>query len=167
MFGKKKSHKIILGRGELLELRSLGVEDVPAKVDTGAFHSSIHADKIKLNKKNKVLSFRLLGGHPIAGQWAKETSVKEYRRVLVANSFGHEEIRYEVKLRIKLGTKVFTSMFTLADRSKKIFPVLIGRKLLNGRFLVDPEYTSVDRVALKEKFNIDLPEDEEIEEPLP
>jgi hypothetical protein len=84
---------------------------------------------------------------------------------VVANSFGHEETRYEVPLRVKVGSKVFTSPFTLADRSKKVYPVLLGRKLLNGRFVVDSEQTSIDRKELKKQFNVTLIEDEEIEEP--
>ncbi|MCY1558041.1 putative ATP-dependent zinc protease [compost metagenome] len=79
----------------------------------------------------------------------------------VANSFGHREERFEVKLKIKLGPKVFHAQFTLADRSKKIYPILLGRKLLNHRFLVDSSETSLDRITLKKQYNIDFPNDEE------
>ncbi len=164
---KKKSHKHIIGRAETIEFKDFDVADVPAKTDTGAFHSAVHADRIKLNEKTKVLSFRLLGSHNACPSDAVETTTEAYRRVLVANSFGHEEVRFEVPLRVKIGSKVVTSPFTLADRSKKIYPVLLGRKLLNGRFMVDSEQTSIDRRELKKRFKINLPEDEEIEEPLP
>jgi len=86
---------------------------------------------------------------------------QEYKKVVVANSFGHEEERYEVKLKVKLGPKVFHARFTLADRSKKIYPILLGRKLLNHRFLVDSAKTSLDRVTLKRKYGIEFPKDEE------
>jgi len=36
-------------------------------------------------------------------------------------------------------------MFTLADRSKNNFPVLIGRKTLKGKFLVDVSKMSVEK----------------------
>jgi hypothetical protein len=55
----------------------------------------------------------------------------------VANSFGHREMRYVVKLQLKLGGKTIVGTFTLSDRSKKTYPILIGRKLLNRKFLVD------------------------------
>lgn len=162
----KKLHKHIIGRAELITFRGVGLSDVPAKTDTGAYHSAVHADHIKLDDKTGELSFRLLD-HPACPGEPVITKVKKYRQVLVANSFGHEEVRYEVRMQVKLGSKVFYSMFTLANRSKKIYPVLLGRKLLNGRFLVDPEQTSINRKQLKKVFKISLPEDEEIEEPLP
>jgi hypothetical protein len=46
-------------------------------------------------------------------------------------------MRYVVKLQLKLGGKTIVGTFTLSDRSKKTYPILIGRKLLNRKFLVD------------------------------
>jgi hypothetical protein len=66
-----------------------------------------------------------------------------------------------VRLKVKMGPKVFTSAFTLADRSKKIYPVLIGRKFLNDRFLIDTSETSINRIELKSKYGISFPADEE------
>ena len=74
---------------------------------------------------------------------------------------GAREERYEVKLKVKLGPKVFHARFTLADRSKKIYPILLGRKLLNHRFLVDSSETSLDRISLKKQYGIEFPNDEE------
>jgi hypothetical protein len=81
--------------------------------------------------------------------------------VTVANSFGHEEDRYEVQLKVKLGPKIFKAKFTLADRSKKIYPILLGRTMLNRRFLVDTNESAVDRVQLKREYGISFPNDEE------
>jgi hypothetical protein len=46
-------------------------------------------------------------------------------------------MRYVVKLQLKLDDKTIVGTFTLSDRSKKTYPILIGRKLLNRKFLVD------------------------------
>jgi len=62
---------------------------------------------------------------------------------------------------VKVGPKVFHARFTLADRSKKIYPILLGRKLLNDRFLVDSSKTSMDRITLKQRYGIEFPVDEE------
>lgn len=160
---KKRSdfHKVIIGRAEELSLVDLGANNVPAKTDTGAYRSAIHASNIKLDTKTNILTFTLFKGHPMFDSLSAEVSTDNFKKVDIANSFGHREVRYEVKLRTKLGPKVFIASYTLADRSKKIYPILIGRKMLNGRFLVDTFETSVNRIELKNKYGVSFPKDEE------
>jgi hypothetical protein len=160
MATKHDFHKVIIGRSEMLTFVDTQAISVPAKTDTGAFRSAVHASNINLDE-NGVLGFDLLGGHPVCGAMIHSIATKEFTKVWVANSSGHGEERFEVKLKIKLGPKVFHSRFTLADRSKKIYPILLGRKLLNHRFLVDSSETSLDRIALKKQYGIDFPKDEE------
>lgn len=157
-------HKVIVGRAELLHFSDYQIADVPAKVDTGAYRSAIHADNIKLIEDDTKLQFNLLAGHPVCGALAQTITVETFKKVKIANSFGQEEERYEVWLRVKLGPRVFGASFTLADRSKKIYPILLGRKLLNGRFLVDTMQTSVNRIDLKKQYGIEMPQDEELVE---
>jgi hypothetical protein len=160
MATKHDFHKVIIGRSELLSFSDTGALNIPAKTDTGAYRSAVHATNITVNDDGS-LSFDLLGSHPVCGALSERITASEYKMVWVANSFGHREERYEVKLKIKLGPKVFQARFTLADRSKKIYPILIGRKLLNHRFLVDSAESSLDRLTLKRKYGIDFPKDEE------
>lgn len=152
-------HKVIIGRSEVLSFIESEATDVPAKTDTGAYRSAVHAANIHVS--GGVLYFDLLGNHPVCGDMAKTMKTKQFAKVKVANSFGHEETRYEVKLKVKLGPKVFWARFTLADRSKKIYPILLGRKLLNGRFIVDSSRSSLDRREIKAKYGIEFPQDEE------
>jgi hypothetical protein len=155
-------HKVVIGRAELLHfMEHEDMADIPAKVDTGAYRSAVHADKIKLSDDGKTLSFRLLGGHKVCGTLAIPLETTSFKRVKIANSFGHEEERFEVKLKVKLGPKIFMATFSLADRSKKIYPILLGRKMLNSRFLVDTNYSQVNRIELKKKYGIEFPADEE------
>jgi len=154
-------HKVVIGRSELLHFTDIAISDVPAKVDTGAYRSAIHASEIVLLDEGKTLSFKLLGGHPICGVLAQTITTQSFTRVQIENSFGHREERFEVKLKVKLGPKIFTAAFSLADRGKKIYPILLGRKLINNRFLVDTAFSQLDRKELKEQFNIDFPADEE------
>ena len=160
MASKHDFHKVIIGRSELLTFVGTDAIDVPAKTDTGAYRSAVHAENITVNAEGK-LEFDLLGGHPVCGAMAHRVTAEEYNQVWVSNSFGHREERYEVKLKVKLGPKVFHARFTLADRSKKIYPILLGRKLLNHRFLVDSAETSLDRITLKQQYGIEFPADEE------
>lgn len=154
-------HKTIIGRSEALHFVDLAITDIPAKVDTGAYRSAVHADNIHLSDDGKTLHFQLLGNHPICGALAQQMATTKFQKVFIANSFGQREERFEVKLRVKLGPKVFTATFSLADRGKKIYPILLGRKMLNNRFLVDTAHAQINRKELKEQHGIEFPVDEE------
>jgi len=154
-------HKVVIGRSESLHFMDYAMADIPAKVDTGAYRSAVHADNIKLSEDGTTLHFRLLGGHPVCGALATEMNTNDFKVVSIANSFGHTEERYEVKLKVKLGPKIFYATFSLADRGKKVYPILLGRKMLNNRFLVDTAEAQINRIELKQKYGILFPEDEE------
>ena len=154
-------HRVIIGRAELLHFVDMQIADIPAKTDTGAYRSAIHATNIELTNNGINLKFDILGEHPVCGQLSRTVTTDKFKLVWIANSFGHREQRYEVWLKVKLGSRSFRASFTLADRSKKIYPILLGRKLLNKRFIVDTSETSVDRIELKKQYNIEMPLDEE------
>lgn len=126
--------KSIIGRAELVALPDANLEAINAKIDTGAHRSSIDASFIE--EKDGVLSFKLLR-EGVPGYNGQLMTAEKFRKVVIHNSFGEEQERYELKLRIKIGSRTFKTGFTLADRSKKIYPILIGRKLLKDRYIVD------------------------------
>jgi hypothetical protein len=159
MASRDSFHKVIIGRSEALTFVESAAINIPAKTDTGAYRSAVHATKIR--EKDGILHFDLFGGHPVCGGLSIPMKTRQFEQVMVENSFGHQETRYEVKLKVKLGPKVFFARFTLANRAKKIYPILLGRKLLNGRFLVDPSRSTIDRRDLREKFGVEFPRDEE------
>ena len=153
-------YPIIIGRAEPIDLVGVAL-GVPAKIDSGAFRSSIHATDIKVRKKDGVetLSFSLLG-HPCAPVKRPYTTT-EFTRIPVKSSNGLAEERYETTLKIKIGPRVFLTSFTLADRSNNVYPVLVGRKALKGRFVIDVTRAGVSRMELKNNLGIKTPEDEE------
>ena len=134
MAEERRKLKSVVGRAERIDFPDGAVTGVPAKIDTGAFRSSVWASDIR--EENGVLKFKLLGPESqyYSGQ---ECETTEFDVVEVENSFGQKENRYSVFIRAKLGSKTIRSNFTLADRSQKTYPVLIGRKLLRGRYIVD------------------------------
>jgi hypothetical protein len=154
-------YKIIIGRAESIDFPSWLLVDVPAKVDTGAYLSAVHATNIKevTKKGKKVLKFTLLGNHP-SYPYSREIEVSHYELKTVENSFGVKQERYSIKLKSKLAGKVFISEFTLADRSTKVFPILLGRTFLNNRFMVDTNIANIDRRILKEKLKDWLAKDD-------
>lgn len=157
-----KKHKLLIGRSELIAFPDFFIDTIPAKTDTGAYRSAIHASDIvvKTEGGKKILTFQLLKGHAGA-PYHREVKTADFKKVTVENSFGHEEERYSVVLKVKVGPRVCMTEFTLADRSKKTYPVLLGRTLTNGRFMVDTEISNIDRRKLK-TLKVNLQEDLEV-----
>lgn len=128
--------KTIIGRAEKVSFPDLGLKQIPAKVDTGADASSIWASSVALDGTDLVCVFFGSGSSFFTGEKVRFAE-GEYTLTRVASSFGHREIRYKVKLSIRIGGKLINATFTLSNRSNKTYPILIGRKLLHGKFLVD------------------------------
>lgn len=125
---------LIIGSRTVVDFLDAGLTNVPAKIDTGAYSSSIWASDIK--ETDGELSFRLLDrDSPLFN--GKIIRTKDFEVRLVKNSFGHSEFRYRVPLSIKIEGVRLKAGFTLADRSKNRYPILVGRRSLQGRFLVD------------------------------
>ncbi|HEY4160875.1 MAG TPA: RimK family alpha-L-glutamate ligase [Candidatus Saccharimonadales bacterium] len=126
----------IIGRAEKIDLLDFDLLNIPAKVDTGADTSAIWATSIE--EKDDVLHFVLFGPEsPYYTGVIQRFTKPDYTLTRVANSFGQKELRYKVKLRIRVKNRVVRATFTLSDRSEKIYPILLGRRLLHGKFLVD------------------------------
>lgn len=140
----------ILGRHASVEFLDSGPQKVRAKVDTGADSSSVWASNIYIDENDK-LRFTLF--EPVSEYYTGKEIVKEYFKIkVVRSSSGHQQIRYTVKLRVRLDGWLMLATFTLADRSKSSFPVLIGTKLLKNKFLVDVSKKSIqEQPALKAK----------------
>ena len=118
-------------------------ERIPAKIDTGADTSSIWASDIEVNKQGE-LSFKLFAeGSPFYS--GKVYTTSEYGVKVVRSSNGEEQIRYRTNLPIKVAGKKIHANFTLSDREKNNFPILIGRRTLNKKFLVDVSKAAIAR----------------------
>ena len=123
-----------IGRVTIVDFPKLGALGIPAKVDTGADASSIWASNIK--ERAGKLSFTLFGiGSPY--YTGEVITTKYYHIRSIKNSFGHAEFRYKVNLQVALEGRVINVSFSLANRADNRFPVLIGRRTLHGRFLID------------------------------
>jgi hypothetical protein len=122
--------KTIIGSEEFVSLPELNVNMIHARVDTGAATSSLGVKWVK--EEEGVISCLLPNKQVV--------TFDSFKKKIIKSSFGHTEERYVVKILINvLGRKVRTN-FTLADRSKMKFPILLGRKLLKGKFMVDLDF---------------------------
>lgn len=136
--------KKVIGRTDCADFPLLKLKEVSIKLDTGAYTSSIHCDKIEeIKKKNKkAISFTLLD--PYHEQYKnKPIESFEYEVKTVRNSFGQDEERYVINTEIVLFGQGFKIDLSLSDRSDMKYPILIGRKLLADRFVVDVTKTNL------------------------
>jgi hypothetical protein len=124
----------ILGRSDRVDLPGLGLESIHAKIDTGAYTCSLHCSRAEV--VNGQLEFVLLDEeHPeFTGMKFK---FKKFTQREVKNSFGEAEMRFIIKTSIKIFDRRIKAEFSLSDREKLRFPVLLGRKILRNRFLID------------------------------
>lgn len=134
---QNKSLKII-GHTDFLDLVDYNISKLPFKVDTGADTSAIHCERVRLIMVDgkEFLSFKLLDPkHPL--YTGKEIRTENFKEKKIKSSFGDYEFRYQVKLRIRLFDKIYPVSFNLSNRKSMKFPVLIGKRFLKGKFLVD------------------------------
>ena len=126
--------KIIIGRRDRIDLPDLGITNVKAKIDTGAFTSSLHSSDVKLIKgKPNKLKFTLVG-HDVE---SKEHITEDFSQRNIRNSFGQVERRFVIKTTVHIFNKAILTEFSLSDRSLMKYPVLLGRKFLRSHFSVD------------------------------
>ena len=141
-----------IGRKEKITLPELGVNLAWAKIDTGAYTSSIHAEQIRVEEVEgkKLLRFQILmEAHPKFTGVALE--FKKYREKKVKNSFGQTEVRFLIETKIQLAGETFRGEFTLTDRSSMKNAILLGRKILRERFLVDVSKTNLGKTYRHKK----------------
>jgi len=131
-----KKEKKIIGRSDIVNFPDLQLEEIAIKIDTGAYTSSIHCKDI--TEENGILKCSFLDeDHPQYNSMI--FTFKEYKKITVRSSNGLAQERYEVKSTIQLFNKTYKISLSLNDRQEMKFPVLIGRKFLNDKFIVDTQ----------------------------
>ena len=124
----------IIGRVETVRLPEVSARPLPARIDTGAKTSAIWASRII--EKDGVLTYCLFGKSSefYTGEKLQTTS---YQKILVATSTGHIEERYAVRMLVRLKKRNIRATVTLANRSMQVYPMLVGRNVLRGKFIVN------------------------------
>lgn len=110
---------------------------IPAKIDTGARTSSLHATDIERFDRDGQRWVRFLLNLGDGRSEPVTCEVPRADRRVITSSNGEGQDRFIIKTRLSLGDHVFRAEFSLADRSDMKFPILIGRTALRSRFLVD------------------------------
>ena len=97
----------LIGRREFVDFPLLEINKVEAKIDTGAYTCAIHCNNIILK-------------------------TKEGKQILTFQLLDDRVYQFEEFTRKKIKTTI-----SLSDRENMRYPVLIGRRLLKGKFIID------------------------------
>jgi len=131
-----------VGAAETVRIYPGGMEFL-ARIDTGAATSSINARRIRPFKRGG----RRWVGFEIAGKRGQVVAMERavIRVVRIITFDGTRKRRYVVRIGICLGDVYKEAQVSLADRRHRAFPVLIGRRFMAGKILVDPGREFVTR----------------------
>ncbi|MBL7932902.1 MAG: ATP-dependent zinc protease [Bacteroidia bacterium] len=123
----------LIGRREFVSFPLLEIGPIEAKIDTGAYTSSLHCENISINYENSkpILYFTVEQGA------LKTYRFSEFTKKKIKNSFGEMEERFVIKTLIRIRKKKIRTTISLSNRDNMRYPVLIGRRLLKGKFLID------------------------------
>jgi hypothetical protein len=138
-----------IGRIDKVDFPELKLKNISVKVDTGAYTSSIHCHHVKevIKKDKKYLEFQLLDpSHPKFND--KLLKAKKYKEKNVKSSFGSIQKRFIIETTIVIYNKEYPIELSLTNRSDMKFPILLGRKFLNHKFIVN---TSLKNLSFKVK----------------
>ncbi|MDE1467382.1 ATP-dependent zinc protease family protein [Aurantiacibacter sp. D1-12] len=137
-----------VGWRELVGLPDLGLTGIPAKIDTGARTSSLHAEVLEEFERDGKRYVRF------CVDWGGQRHTCEAVHVDIrgiTSSNGETQRRYVIKTPLKIGSLTFRAEISLADRSDMKFPMLIGRSSLRRRFLVDSGHSWLQTPGMEPK----------------
>lgn len=144
----------MIGWRERVVLPFLSDLPITAKVDTGAMTSSLHASDLTVVESDTgpVARFEFhpdpvhasawvampAGRSPYAdpGPTSVVAPIVDFR--LVRSSNGAEETRPVIRTEVEIGTDRFEIDVTLTCRKRMGFRMLLGRRVLEDRYWVDP-----------------------------
>ena len=135
----KRRDLLTFGWREWVSLPDLGLQQVKAKVDTGARTSAIHAFALKTYNDGcqERVEFSM---HP--NQKDTDTIVvcdaAVVDRRVVSDSGGHKEERLVIETTLVIGGHAWPIEATLTGRDDMLFRMLLGRTAIKNRAVVDP-----------------------------
>jgi len=132
--------RVRIGWKELVDLPDLGLSSLKAKVDTGARTTALHVASIStlndLGDGRADLEV-LLAPDRRRPDRLVTARVQQLARIRVTDSSGNSQVRPVIETTLVLGPVRKQIRVTLADRSSMLFRMILGRKTLEGDFIVD------------------------------
>lgn len=132
----------ILGWLEGAYLQPWGVR-VRAKLDSGALTGSIHGEQIEVFEKagGEWIRFHFPYGKREGYEHGFQVERPLIRQSRVKDHDSPSSTRYVIELDVCVSGKTNTMQFSVTDRSNFNYPIIIGRKDLAGRYIIDPGRT--------------------------
>lgn len=132
----------IAGWNETASLPEFSVNAVRVKLDTGAKTSALHAYNVTPFDKKGVpwVKFEI---HPLQNNDSVivECTAPLMDERYIKSSNGQKEKRYIICSLIKIGDYEWPIEITLTNRDEMNYRMLLGRKAMQNRLLVDPHRT--------------------------
>ena len=130
--------RIIIGRKDIADFEKLNLFAIEVKIDSGAYTSSFHCHKIEKVIKDGVEKIKCNFLDPGHGQYhEKEFCFEKFEIRSVKSSNGMVEERFSIFTEITIFKNIYPIELTLTERPDMKHPVLLGRKFLSKRFLID------------------------------
>jgi hypothetical protein len=128
-----------IGWREWVSLPHLRIPWIKAKVDTGALTSALHAFDIHVTSQ-RGRRFVRFSVHPLQRNSVVtiETQAPLHDMRPVRSSSGHETVRPVIVTEVEILGRPWSIELALIARDDMGFRMLLGRRALRGRFLVDP-----------------------------
>ena len=126
----------MIGWREWVALPALGIARVRAKVDTGARSYALHVAELHSFQRDgrAMVRFALrLDSNELVHAQAEVVDERE-----VTDSGGHVTVLPFIRTQAFLGGVTALMEINLCSRTKMLFPMLLGRTAISGRFVVDP-----------------------------
>lgn len=136
--------KTVIGSNAYISIP--GYDRIPAKIDTGADSTAIWATGINMTEDG-MLEYKLFGQNSPYYD-GKIIRTNKYKIVATRSSHGDRKIFYRVTMPITMHGETIDTLVTLSSRGRNTFPVLIGKRTLEGKFLVD---VSIKEVRIRRK----------------
>ena len=136
--GKAGDAPLLIGWKELVDFPEWGLRRVKVKIDTGARTSALGVLSYDLIQTEAGLVARLrLAVYRRYPDRVAEVAVPVLGMVVVSNSAGLREQRPLIETALRLGPVCKRVLLTVTNRAGMRFPMILGRKALEGDFVVD------------------------------
>ncbi len=129
------SDKKIIGQKELISIPDLHLYDLDAKIDTGADSNALHCDDIIIDE-NGFVTFTLLD-EVHSSYHGKKITLPIYKIKKIKSSNGIVQHRPSIQVMVTFFGKSYKTVISLTNRADMKYPMLIGRRFLANKFLVD------------------------------
>ena len=133
---------MIIGACEWVALPELGINQLRARVDTGAKSCALHAGEIEqIERDGKTIAiFHVpIGRHEAMRLQRCEAEVRRVRRV--RNTSGELEERLTIRTPMVVGHSRWDVDITLTNRERMRYRMLLGRTAMEDHALVYPART--------------------------